>query len=504
MSGDGRGASVEEPAEREATFGTLPLLKHEREWGFADFSWVNIGLAIATWAFLLGGTTALVVGFERGVAAIVIGNAIGVGIVALAACASTGKYGIEQYTVMRSVFGRNGVRIAVLVFLAVFGLGWASVLSIMFGRATTNVAGEIANREFDPNGLMVSAFGLVAIAVSWLVLWKGPVTIKWLSRFVAPGLVLMSIVMVVLILGESSWSELRGAQPLEPFGDDRLDFMIAVEFNLAAGLGWWPVVGNLSRLTRTPRAAVWPNMIGIGAAAMLGEIVGLMAALTLGSDDPTVWMLPLGGALLGVVALLFVAFANVTSIVSMFYGLGLAIRQAGPAALARVRWAVLTAALFVPVVVLVFFPATMYDNFFKFLVWTALGFAPLSGVTAVDYLVLRRQRIDERALYSREGRYAYWGGFNFAALAAVAAGALVYYLLLNPQSLAHRSPFELVSASVPACLAGALAHLLLTKLVVERAGRGGYAEDRAAARAAEPAHTLAGLENGEPRAAKRA
>lgn len=466
--------------QKDAAFGTLPLLKDEREWGFGDFTWVNIGLAIATWAFLLGGTTALVVGFERGIAAIVIGNVIGVGIVALAACASTGKYGIEQYTLLRSVFGPGGVRIAVIVFLAVFGLGWASVLSIMFGRATTNVAGEIANRDFDPNGLMVSAFGLLAIGISWLILWKGPVTIKWLNRFVAPGLVVMSIVMVVLILGESSWSELRSAQPIEPFGDERLDFMIAVEFNLAAGLGWWPVVGNLSRLTRTPRAAVWPNMIGIGAAAMLGEIVGLMAALTLGSDDPTVWMLPLGGALLGIVALIFVAFANVTSIVSMFYGLALAIRQAGPPAIARVRWGLLSAALFVPVMVLVFFPATMYDNFFKFLVWTALGFAPLSGVTAVDYLILRRQRIDERSLYTSEGRYHYWGGFNLAALAAVAVGALVYFLLLNPQSLAHRSPFEFVSASVPACLAGALVHLLLTKLVVQRAGKGGYERGEAA------------------------
>jgi len=52
---------------------SLPLLESERIWGPTDFSAVNIGLAIATWAFLIGGTTALMVGAKQGIAAIIIG-----------------------------------------------------------------------------------------------------------------------------------------------------------------------------------------------------------------------------------------------------------------------------------------------------------------------------------------------------------------------------------------------------------------------------------------------
>ena len=82
-----------EPGENsglQAAYGTLPLLQKEREWGFGDFSWVNIGLAFATWAFLLGGTTALL--SERdGIYAIVIGNVIGVSIMAVSVCISTGS-----------------------------------------------------------------------------------------------------------------------------------------------------------------------------------------------------------------------------------------------------------------------------------------------------------------------------------------------------------------------------------------------------------------------------
>lgn len=470
--------------EQDAAFGTLPALKHERQWGFWDFTWVNIGLAIATWAFLLGGATGLFVGAERGIAAIIIGNVIGVSIVAVAICLSTGRSGVEQYTLLRSVFGSHGVRVLVLFFLAIWALGWGAILSIMFGRATANIANELFDTRIGPNALLVSVLAIVAVAVSWIVLWRGPVSVKWLNRIVGPGLVLMSIVMLFYIFGEKGWSQISSAEPIEPFGDPGLDFMIALEFNLAAGLGWWPVLGNLSRLTRTPRAALWPNLIGVGAAAILGEIVGLLAALSLGADDPTVWMVPIGGVVIGVVALFFIALANITSIVTMFYGMCLAVRQAGGTRVLNLRWGVLTGAVFLPVLILVFFPGTIYDEFNKFLVWTALAFAPLCGVTAADYLFLRRQRIDERPLYE-DGHgtaYRYWNGFNLVAMASVVIGAGVYLWLLNPRSLAYHSPFDVVSASLPACLAAGIAHLLLTKLIVERTGKGGYPEHGAASR----------------------
>lgn len=236
---------------RGGAFSIYPVTQSERQWSFFEFTWVNVGLAIATWAFLIGGTTALFVGVRDGLAAIVIGNAIGVGIVALSACQGTAKYGVEHYTLLRSVFGSNGVRLVALIGLVVFGFGWTAVLGIMFGRATTNVANEILGTSIGPTDFLVSIAGLVALFLAWIVVVRGPVSISWLNRIVGPGLVIVSIVLLALIFTKQSWNEVLAAAPLEPFDDAKLNFMVAVELNLAAGLGWWPVMGNLSRLTKS-------------------------------------------------------------------------------------------------------------------------------------------------------------------------------------------------------------------------------------------------------------
>jgi nucleobase:cation symporter-1, NCS1 family len=179
---------------------------------------------------------------------------------------------------------------------------------------------------------------------------------------------------------------------------------------------------------------------------------------------------------MGIIALVFVAFANVTSIVSIIYSTCLAIRLAGGKLLEPVSWAVLTGVFFLVPAVAVFFPSVMYDNFFKFLVYTSLGFAPLSGVYLVDFFFLRRTRLHVRDLYepSSRSRYAFWGDFNPAAIAAVIVGAVVYYILLNPLSLEGLGVFRFVSASIPSFLAAGLVHFVLTKLFVQRLGKGGY------------------------------
>ncbi len=478
--------AAEEDVTREATFGSLPVVRSERVWNFADFTWVNIGLAIATWAFLVGGATALLVGFTDGLLAMLIGNAIGVVIMLLASVVSSQRYGIEQYTVLRSVFGFGGVALIVFTIILFTEIGWSSLLGVMFGRATTQVSNEVFGTDIGPNDLPVTLFALVAIVAAWAILAKGPLSIRFLNRIVAPGLAVLTVGMIVLLFTETSWTELTNAAPLDPFEDDKLNFALAVEFNLGVGFSWWPVMGSLARLTTSPRSALWPSFIGLFGATIVAQVVGMAAALTLGDSDPTVWMIPLGGAWLGVLALVFVAFANLTSLASIVYSTCLAFRQAGGNVLTKVRWEWLTAGFFVLPAVLAFFPGLLYDQFLLFVTWTGAFLAAICGTVVADYFVLRKQRLDMAGLYAHGSAspYHFTGGFNIAGIVSTGLGALTYIALYNPQTLETKSAFNLLTASVPAVVVAGVSHLVLSAVLSKRSGHGGYdlADDGPAAR----------------------
>ena len=470
----------------EAQRGDTQLLPTERMWGFWEFSYANSALAIATWAFLIGGATALFVGVREGIAAIVIGNIIGVLLATFATCVPCGKYGTEQFTFLRSMFGSNGSRLVYVLAVVFLTMGWLAVLGLMFGRSIDGLGSLLSEHEAQPTGLLVLLSGFFAIVLAGFVVAKGPTSIKWFNTLVAPALVLIMGAMLYLILSERSVAELLALPALDaPFDDKRVNFMIAVEVNMAAGLSWWPYIGNLARLSKNQRTAFWPNIIGIFGAAVLGEVVGLLASAALGDSDPTVWMTHIGGLVFGVVALGFIAFANVTSMINILYTSIVGLRQLAGQKFREMSWALLVVLFCVAPAVIVFVAPGIYDGFFIFLVWTSALNSALAGIGIADYYCLRRQRMNLRHLYGPEARsaYHYWNGFNPIALLALAVGFVSYVLLFNPQTLANTTLFSFVSASLPSCVLAGLVHYGLTRAFATRLGWGAYAP-RCSARSA--------------------
>lgn len=463
-------------AARDATFGTLPVLTGERMWGFFDLGWVMIGMAIATWAFLIGGDMVYFVGFKAGIAASVLGNALGVGLVAISVLGNT-KYGTEHYTLMRIAFGRHGVKPLIYIANFIVGVGWTAILAIMFGRSSVNVINALFDTTYGGDSGVVVAFAVISLVLVWLIVVRGPIALKWFNRIAAPGLALIVVAMLVVLLRQNSYSEFVAIPPLEPFGNPLLDFMIVVEFNLGAALSWWPGNGNLTRLARTQRGSFWAQLIGLGVVGVVAQTVGMMAALAIGDSDPTVWMIPLTGAAFGVVILIWIAFANVTSMSTLSYIVLVAMRQEGVKFLYNMRWSLMVAIYLGLAALLCIRPSALYDNFFQFLLWLALGYAPALGVMVVDYYVLRRQRVDLPALYqtAHGTPYDFWRGWNIGAWIAVLAGTGSYLLLLNPSTLWSSAPFSYVTATLPAAAVAALVHFVLARVWVRPSGRGGYA-----------------------------
>ncbi|MDR7221405.1 cytosine permease [Aminobacter aminovorans] len=472
-------AELEEAARnREAAErGDAPLLPSERLWGFWEFTYANSALAIATWAFLIGGAIGLFVGPKEGIAAIVIGNIVGVVLTALATTPLSGRYGIEQFVALRSQFGYNGSRVVYVLAVVVLTMGWLAVLAMMFGRSIDGLAALSAGEAANPTGIKMVIAAVGAILVTWFIVAKGPTSIKFFNMVISPALVILMIVMLYLILQNRSFAELLAMPALAPpFEDDTLNFIIAVEVNLAAGFSWWPYIGNLARLTKNERTAFWPNILGIFGAAALGEIVGLLAAVALGESDPTIWMTKIAGPLIGIIALLFVAFANMTSMANILYTSIVGLRQVGTASVRAISWgAILFLFCLIPLGLVIFYPQ-MYDGFFIFLVWTSALNSALAGIGIADYFFLRGQKLDMRSLHGPQenGPYRFWAGFNPIGLAALAIGFIVYVMIFNPQTLASIPAFKYLTASVPSCLAAGCVHYVLTRLFARRRGWGNY------------------------------
>ena len=469
-------ATVNTVIAREASAENRPLRKSERIWSGWDFTWVNLSLAIATWAFLTGGATVLLVGFAEGLAAMVIGQSIGLGIMLLGSVILSQRLGVEQYRTLRTVFGTVGVAIMVLTVVLITEMGWSSLLGVMFGRAFAQITNQVFGTELASGGTVVVVFALLAILGAWILLSRGPLAISKINRFVGPGLLVVVAFMMIMIMTQHSWDDLLAAQPIDPFEDERMNFAIAIEFNLGTGLSWWPVMGALARLTRSPKAAVWPAFGGLFIGTLVASACGMAAALLLGDSDPTSWMVPLGGPVLGVLTLLFIGFANVTSTASIAYSTVLALKLATGRLLDRVRWPVLCAMFLALPAVASCFPDFMMGQFMTFVSLSGAFIAAICGVIIADSLVLRRQSVSLRGLYS-EGHaspYRFHGGVNIAAALAVAIGTAVYLWIYNPVTFATQDLIGITTASLPATIAAGLVYLPLCWFFNLRTGKGGY------------------------------
>ncbi|EOG3620702.1 cytosine permease [Pseudomonas putida] len=470
-------ASREQEFRLGAERGDTPLLPSERVWGFWGFAYANSALAVATWVFLIGGATALFVGPLQGIAAIIIGNIIGVVLAASSTCLPCGKYGVEQFTFLRSMFGLNGSRLVYFLSVVVLTMGWLAVLGLMCGRALDNLQTLVHQAQPSGDGWLVTGGALLAIVLAALVAMRGPDMIRRLSAVIAPSLILIMLALMYFISRRYSLDQLLAMPPLQPpFENPHVNFMVAVEINIAAGFSWWPYIGNLSRLCSNQRTAFWPNLVGIFGAASLGESVSLFAATTLGSSDPTAWMRLAGGMGFGIIALSFLALANLTGMVNILYTAVIGLRQLAGERLRSMGWGVLISLFcIIPVVIVVLLPG-IYDGFFIFLVWTSALNSALAGIGIADYFFLRKQRLNLRQLYAEPSvsPLRYCKGFNPIALVALVAGFAIYVVVFNPQTLAHTDFFTFATASLPSCLLAGLVHYGLTRLLAARLGWGGY------------------------------
>lgn len=465
--------------EQEALAGRLPVLSSERIYGsYGSFLWTCCAFSAATWAFLIGGFLPYVGDWRLGVMGYVIGLVIGMALVSLASGAASYKYGTDVIDSAKASYGYRGIVVPLFGLLATL-IGWSYVVEALTARGAANIAGTIAGTSATGGAheKLVIAVALAALVVVWLIASKGPKLFERLNGYIGPLHMLITLMMFGILIHKFGFHHLWVSQlPADQMmtHDKTRGLALAVEFGVSNSMTWWPVMGGLTRLVKHRSHVMGPSVIGVGLlGAAFVSTVAALAAVSAGTHDPTIWMISLAGPVLGSCTMAVVLTANIATMVVMMYLAAVSIQQVK--FFARIRWEWLLAILLAPGIYFAFKTEWLLSAVMSWLSYNGVMFVGVTGVTLVDYFILRKEHLDPAHLFATSGsKYRFWGGINWVAVAITAVSTAGYLWLYNPVTSAMAEPFKYLGASIPTIIFSGLAYYVATKLILIPAQKGNY------------------------------
>lgn len=459
--------------ESNADQSAWPLLRSERTWGPVRLGIALAAAAAATWCYLIGEYAGYYLNFFQGTMALTAGSMIGMLAVLLAAGPACIRFGIDSVASVKPQFGTQGWALpAAMQFVSI--IGWNSLLLIFFARSLTQL---LVITGVLPDGarshVIVPMTVLSACILIYLVLLRGAKGVTRLSSILVLH-VFVGLWMLGLLVTRQ-WPVLLAARPALARPDKLWNYTAGVEIGICSLLSWWAYIGAMIRMAPNGRTAAVPVMLGMGAPVPLLSLIGLAGILVLKSSDPSEWLRNVGGPIYAVIALLFVAAANLGTAVAGIYASALGLRNFRM--VQRLPWPVVILLTLAPVAVVgLLIPDLFFASFGNFLAFIGVAFAPLCGIQITDYYLLRRRRLDIRGMFDNGPHtpYYFWAGWNPVAVISMVVGCAVYVVFLNPITYVSHGPFRVLTASLPSAAAAGLLYWMLTVAVVIPAGRGGY------------------------------
>lgn len=458
-----------------ADTGAWPLLRSERTWGAWRLAIALATAAAATWCYLIGGYAGNYLNFFQGSLALSAGSMIGMLLVLLAAGPTCIRFGIESVASTTPQFGSSGWVIpAAMQILSI--IGWNAMLLIFFAKSLSQllqVLGWLPPGVGEAN--LVPPATLAACIIVFLVLVRGASGVTHLSNILVAH-VFVGLWMLYLLVSRR-WPELLAAEPVLARPGRLWNYTTGVEIGICSLLSWWAYIGAMIRMSPDGQKIAVPVMLGMGAPVPLLSMIGIAGELVLKSSDPATWMRTVGGHTYAIIALSFVTAANFGTAIAGVYASAIGLRNFRR--LEKLPWRVLLIVTIMPVALIgVFIPEFVFSRFGSILALVGVAFAPLCGIQIADYYVLRKGRLDVRAMFERSagGKYHFWAGFNPAAVVALAIGCACYVYLLNPITYRSHTPYQFMTASIPTTLLSAVVYIIVTRMAVIPSGRGGYSD----------------------------
>ncbi|MDR1796734.1 MAG: cytosine permease [Clostridiales Family XIII bacterium] len=480
MSGNGQSVDA---FTAEAINGTYPLLPEERKWGLKAIITIMLTSGLASWSYVIGGYVSYYLNAFMGSIAMCAGSLVGMMLVIFAGVPSSVRYGIDIITASKLSFGTRGYGIPLVAqFFSI--VGWNTVLMVLLGQAIGSglyMAGVIDAEAKDGVARIASVVGVFLI---WLLLKNGATGIQNASKYLSVLIVILAFAVFFFVVKQYGLEGIRTAEPSYADPDLKINYVLGFEILVGSVASWWAYIGGLTRMTGNPKHAMWPAAFCLGLATGLVSLIGLYTALVTGSPYPTDYLLTLAEGDVGfttattifaIVALLFLILASIGITVVGTYSGALGLKQLG--AIKNMGWMKTCLIVLGPTAVISGgFPSWFSDNSGVFFALLGMSMGPLCGVMIADYLILRKQNINLKALYSesRGSDYYFFGGVNPASIIGFLAGIATYLSMLNPITYEYHLLFEYLSATLPATIVAGAVYILVTKLAVAPRGLGGF------------------------------
>jgi putative hydroxymethylpyrimidine transporter CytX len=338
---------------------------------FSGLLWFGAAVSIAE---ILSGTLLAPLGFAKGVAAILLGHAIGCALLFLAGLIG-GKTQKSAMETVKLSFGQKGS----LLFscLNVLQLvGWTAIM-IYSGAAAANAVVSVGT-----GWVWAALIGLLILI--WLLV--GVKHLGKLNVIIMAALFGLTVLLSVVVFRPGGGAAFGGA----------ISFGAAVELSVAMPLSWLPLISDYTRTAKKPRAAA-----GVGAVAYFFTsswmyTIGMAAALFTGKSEIAEIMLQAG---LGTAGLLIILLSTVTTTFLDSYSAGVSAQSISSKLKEK------PVAILVCVVGTLLAIATPIAQFESFLYFIGSVFAPMVAIQIVDYFILKK---DSSASKFNWGNLALW------------------------------------------------------------------------------------------------
>lgn len=321
--------------------------------------WFGAGVSIAE---ILTGTYFSSLGFQKGLAAILIGHVIGCVMLFLAGVIG-GKSRLSAMETVKSSFGNKGGQ-----FFAIL-----NVLQLVGWTAIMIYDGALAVDGMVSTGRWLWCLIIGALIVVWIL-----IGITNLGKINTAAMVLLFI--LTLVLCKVIFFD---GNVIQSTADDSLSFGAAVELAVAMPLSWLPLISDYTREAEKPVKATAVSAIVYGTVSCWMYVIGMGAALFTGESDIAQILLKAG---LSIAGLLIIVFSTVTTTFLDAYSAGISSESIFSKIKGKYAAIVVT---IIGTVGAILFPM---DDITDFLYLIGSVFAPMIAIQIADFFLLHRDR----------------------------------------------------------------------------------------------------------------